>query len=344
MGKNMKNFKLTERQIKLLKIIVEQYINEATPVSSKEVIHDYLKGLSSATIRNEMAHLEKVGLIEKTHTSSGRVPTSLGYEYYRQEILQPSLSVDLKKKLTKIFAKRLTSIETIIDESMDVINETLHLPSIVTTGEINETLVRIDLIPVNTNMAIIIVVTSSGNLTKNTITFNEGKVLNDISTCIRIFNDRLIGSPLEQIPEKINSLKDIIKESVENYEFIMQGLIQKIFDIKYQYHTSVHGTKYLTTQPEFKNDVDKLNQVLDLLDKSSIWQQIAYQQSKTGKTTLITSGEKVGVKELAIATVNVKGNDNSHQISVVGPNRMDYSKIQGILDFLKEELEKKYND
>ncbi|MCQ2957058.1 MAG: heat-inducible transcriptional repressor HrcA [Mycoplasmoidaceae bacterium] len=269
-GKIMKNIKLTDRQIKLLKIIVEQYINEATPISSKEVIHDFFKDLSSATIRNEMAYLEKVGLIEKTHTSSGRVPTSLGYEYYRQEILQPSLTADLKRKLTKIFAKRLTSIETIIDESMAVINETLHLPSIVTTGEINETLVRIDLIPVNTNMAIIIVVTSSGNLTKNTITFNEGKVLNDIATCVRIFNDRLVDTPLDQIPAKIDSLKDIIKDSVENYEFILQGLIQKIFDIKQQYHTSVHGTKYLTTQPEFKNDVDKLNQVLDLLDKTSI--------------------------------------------------------------------------
>ena len=344
MGKNMKNIKLTKRQIDLLKIIVEQYINEATPISSKEVIHDFFKDLSSATIRNEMAYLEKVGLIEKTHTSSGRIPTSLGYEYYRNEILEPSLTVDLRKKLTKIFAKRLTSIETIIDESMAVINETLHLPSIVTTGETNETLKRIDLIPIHKNMAIIIVVTSSANITKNTITFNEGKVLEDISTCIRIFNDRLVDTPLEKLPEKIESIKDIIKNSVENYEFIMQGLVKKIFDIKYQYHTSVHGTKYLTTQPEFKQDVDKLNKVLDLLDKSSIWQQIAYQQSKTGKTTLITSGEKVGAKELAIATVNVKGDKNSHQISVVGPNRMDYSKVQGILDFLKEELEKKYND
>lgn len=340
----MKNIKLTSRQIQLLKIIVEQYINEATPISSKEVIHDFFKDLSSATIRNEMAYLEKVGLIEKTHTSSGRVPTSLGYEFYRKNILQPNLSVDLKKKLTKIFAKRLTSIETIIDESMDVINETLHLPSIVTTGEINETLKRIDLIPIHANMALVLVVTSSGNVTKNTITFNENKVLNDISTCIRIFNDRLIDTPLEQLPEKIESIKDIIKESVENYEFIMQEMIKKMFDIKYQYRTEVHGTKYLTTQPEFKNDVTKLNEILDLLDKTTIWQQIAYSQAKTGKTTLIASAERVGSKDLAIATVNVKGKDNSHQISVVGPNRMDYAKIQGILDFLKEEIEKKYNE
>lgn len=340
----MKNIKLSERQIKLLKIIVEQYISDATPVSSKEVIHTYFKDLSSATIRNEMAYLEKVGLIEKTHTSSGRVPSELGYEYYRQEILQPSLNADIRKKLTKIFAKRITSIETIIDESMAVINETLHLPSIVTTGEINERLVRIDLIPINNNMAIVIVVTSSGNLTKNTITFNESKVLNDIAICIRIFNDRLVDTPLDKIHEKIDSIKDIIKNSVENYEFIFEDLVNKIFNVEHQYRTSVHGTKYLTTQPEFKNDLTRMNQILNLLDETSIWQHIAYTQAKTGKTTLITSGEKIGNKELAIATVNVKGKDNSHQISVVGPKRMDYAKIEGILDFLKQELEKKYHD
>lgn len=340
----MKNIKLTERQLQLLKIIVETYINEVTPVSSKEIITNHFTDLSSATIRNEMAYLEKLNLIEKPHTSGGRIPTKLGYEFYRKEILQPVLNIDLKRKLDKVFAKRLTSIETIINESMSVINETLHLPSIVTTGEINETLKRIDLIPIHANMAIIIVVTSSGNITKNTITFNQDKILNDIATCIRIFNDRLVDTPLEQLQEKIDSIKDIIKDSVENYEFIMQEMIKKIFDIKYQYHTSIHGTRYLTAQPEFKNDTEKLNEILDLLDNTSIWQQIAYTQSKTGKTTLISSGEKVGAKDLAIATVNVKGNDSSHQISVVGPNRMDYSKVQGILDFLKEELEKKYNE
>jgi len=339
----MKEIKITERQQQLLKIIVEEYINNATPISSKEIITRFFTDLSSATIRNEMAVLEKFKLIEKTHVSSGRVPSKLGYEYYRQNILQPILTTDLKHKLAKIFAKRLTSIEAIINESMSVINETLKLPSIVTTSEIKETLKRIDLIPIHSNLAIIIVVTSSGNVTKNTITFNEGKILEDISTCIRIFNDRLVDTPIEELSDKLATIEPVIKQSVENYEFIMQEMIKKIFDVKYQYHTQVHGTKYLTSQPEFK-DINKLNEILDLLDKTTIWQQIAYAQSKTGKTTLIASGEKLGAKDLAIASVNVKGGNNSHQISVVGPNRMNYAKIQGILDFLKEEIEKKYNE
>ena len=339
----MKNIVLTSRQLKLLKLIVEQYINEAIPVSSKRIGNSFFKNLSSATIRNEMANLEKKKLIEKTHTSSGRVPTNEGYKFYQMNILQSNLSEELKHRLQKIFAKRITSIESIIDESMYVINETLHLPSIVTTSEVNEILKRIDLIPIHKNMAIVIVVTSSGSIIKNTITFNDHKMIDDISTCVRIFNDRLIETPLNKINEKIDSIKDLIKRSIENYEFIMQEMITKIFNIKYKFHTKVHGAKYLTTQPEFK-DITKLNKVLDLLDKTNIWQQIAYNQFKNGKTTLITSASKIGVKDLAIASVNVKGKNDFHQISVIGPNRMDYSKIKGVLDFLKENIEKKYHD
>mgnify|MGYP003317029342 CR=1 FL=1 len=96
----MTSFKLTKRQQEILKIIVEQYISEATPISSKEIITKFFTDLSSATIRNEMAILEKYNLIEKTHTSSGRVPTKLGYEYYRSRILEPTLDIDLKRKLS----------------------------------------------------------------------------------------------------------------------------------------------------------------------------------------------------------------------------------------------------
>ena len=147
MANNVK--KLTPRQTKLLKIIVEQYINYATPVSSKEIIERYFKDLSSATIRNEMVVLENAGFITKTHTSSGRVPTDAGYKLYQESILSPSLSSNIKVRLEKIFAKRLSSIESIIEESVSIINETLKLPSIITIKNINETLKRIDLIPLN---------------------------------------------------------------------------------------------------------------------------------------------------------------------------------------------------
>ena len=342
MANNVK--KLTPRQTKLLKIIVEQYINYATPVSSKEIIEKYFKDLSSATIRNEMVALENAGFITKTHTSSGRVPTDAGYKLYQESILSPSLSSNIKARLEKIFAKRLSSIESIIEESVSIINETLKLPSIITIKNINETLKRIDLIPLNKNLAVMLVVTSSGSVSKNTITFNNPRILNDLTTCVRIFNDRSVDTPLVELPKKIESLKPIIQNAVENYEFIMKEMINKIFKFNSTTKTYVKGAKYLTSQPEFK-DVDKLQKVLNLLEDSTIWQQIAYMQSKTGKTTLLTSAEKFGSDhDIAIASIAIKGENNMHQISVVGPKRMDYAKIQAILSFIKQELEKKYHD
>jgi len=339
---NEKN--LTKRQVQILKTIVEQYISNALPISSKEININFLKNLSSATIRNEMAVLERKKLIEKTHTSSGRIPTKWGYEFYQQNILTPYLSSDIKLQLKKIFAKRVVSIENVIDECTSLINESLKLPTIIMTKKNNEILKRIDLIPLHKNLAIILIVTSSGTIVKNTISFKNESIASDLSTCIRIFNDRLIDTKLTDLTAKIEILKPIIKNSVENYEFIMQEMIKKIFkynmnDIK----TSIQGTKYLITQPEFKN-IEKLKKILNLLDNSTIWQQIAYLQTKTGKTTLFTNCESFGANDLMVASTFIKGIDNSHQISIIGPQRMDYAKVKAILEFIKYELEKKYNE
>ena len=79
---------LEERKKKVLKAIVEEYINTAEPVSSNSIVNNYDLNYSSATIRNEMADLEKIGLLEKTHTSSGRVPSEKGYRYYVDELIK----------------------------------------------------------------------------------------------------------------------------------------------------------------------------------------------------------------------------------------------------------------
>lgn len=335
--------KLSQRQIDILKIIVERYISNATPISSKEIQCYFPNDISSATIRNEMGILENNAMIEKTHTSSGRVPTIAGYKFYEENILKPLVSKDMKTKLNRIFAKRLTSIDSIISESVALINETMHLPSVVTTIQEKESLKRIDLIPINKNIAIILIVSSSGEVVKNTISFDTDKILMDISTCIRIFNDRLINTPFDSIMDKVESIKEIIRQQVENYEFVMQEVIIKLFDFESHSKSSVRGTKWLTQQPEFQ-DREKMQNLLNMLEDTNIWNQISYLQEQNGNTTII-HGEQLGFKDLSLACATITGIDNNkHQISVVGPNRMDYAKIKGILDYIKNELEKKYHD
>jgi heat-inducible transcriptional repressor len=261
---------ISERQKKLLQIIIDEYTYSATPVSSKEIIERYMPNVSSATIRNDMASLEKAGLLEKTHTSSGRIPSTNGYKYYETNILKPKLSNNIKSKLERVFAQRDISIDSVIDESVSIINEAFKLPTVITTEQDNELLKRFDLIQIDKHNALILIVTSSGTVNKTNIHLSDKKQLDDIGICIRIFNDRLIDTTIKNVPSKLDSIKEIIRNAVHEYEFCIRQIIEKIFDFnKIPATNKVRGTRFLTTQPEFKN-INQLNKVLTMLEDTNV--------------------------------------------------------------------------
>jgi heat-inducible transcriptional repressor len=236
--------KLTQRQIKLLEVIINAYIASAQPISSKEIINNHMPDISSATIRNEMAQLEKLNLIEKPHTSAGRVPSINGYKYYEENILQPKLSNDIQTRLKKIFAKRDLTIDSVIDQSISIINESLRLPSVITSSQSNELLKRFDFIQIDDKTALVLLVTSSGTVNKTTLLLNDSKQLDDITICIRIFNDRLINTRISDISTKLDAIKKVIRTRVHEYEFCIQQVIDKIFNInKSVVNQNVSGTK-----------------------------------------------------------------------------------------------------
>jgi len=331
--------KFLDRQIKLLEIIINEYTQSALPLGSEYICDKYFKGYSSSTIRNDMALLEKHGLIEKKHTSGGRVPTQKGYEFYNKTILKSVVDNDLKNKLKKIFDKRELSIDTIVDQTVEILKETFKLPLIVSDGQIkSELLKRFDFIQLSEKKALIIIITSSSTILKNEIEFKNNTEFDDISTCIRVFNDRLIDTPISELSQKISSIEPIIRTSVHKYEYCLKQVIEKIFDFKTAtIKTNVHGTSLLAVQPEFQ-DSKKLGKVLSFLEDTNIWKQIALTQSQKGKTTILF-GKEFGVNELAIVNTSINSPNTNKQIAVVGPTRMQYSKVQGILDFIKEELE-----
>jgi heat-inducible transcriptional repressor len=158
--------------------------------------------------------------------------------------LKPKLSINIKRKLEKIFSQRDISIDTVIDQSVSIINESLKLPSVVTTQQTNELLKRFDLIQIDEHTALILLVTSNGTVNKNTIHLNDNKQLDDISVCVRVFNDRLIDTAIKDVSKKIGSIKEIIRSAVHEYDFCIRQIIEKIFDFnRTPTATKVHGTK-----------------------------------------------------------------------------------------------------
>jgi heat-inducible transcriptional repressor len=237
---------LTDRQIKILCAIVEKYINFGTPISSNELINDYFKSFSPATVRNEMFILEKNKLLEKVHTSSGRIPTIDGFKFYESKILKPKLENSVKIKLLEIFKKRNSSVDSIIDQSVQLIGDALQLPSVISLIKKNEKLKRFDVVQINSKSALIIIITSSGDINKTIINFNKKHQIDDISTCVRIFNDRLIDTNMQELKSKIMAIKEIIRKSVNEYEFCIQQLIEKIvtsYKIENDYISTIKGVK-----------------------------------------------------------------------------------------------------
>lgn len=333
---------ITERQKKLLFIIINEYVATATPVGSKKIINKYMKDLSAATIRNDMAALEKEGLLEKVYNSSGRVPSVMGYKYFEKNDIS-SIDEDIEIKLKKIFSNRNFSINDVIDSSVSLINETLKLPSVITQTENDELLKRIDLVPTSKDSALVILITSSGDVFKNIVNLENEKDLKNLSICIRIFNDRLIDCKLSEVMDKVKLLKSLIKEKIINYESSLQNVLEKIFTFDKKIKTNVKGQYNLLSQPEF-NDHNKLLKVLEMLENTTVWEQIAYNQHVRGGSTTITFGESIGIKDLCIASTEISLPNNKTQISIVGPARMDFSNVKGILDFIKNEIEKYWKE
>lgn len=335
--------KITKRQEEILKIIIEEYTNTALPVGSNLIINKYLNSYSSATIRNDMAALEKNNLIIKNYSSSGRIPSAEGYHYYNEYLDGYSINQKIKIKLKDILSKRSFSIDETIEESMRLINDAINLPSVVTKIYDNELLKKIDLVELSEVNALLLIITSSGNLTKKEITIDkELTTMSDVVLCVQIFNERLIDTPLKEIEPKLKVLEKIIREKIKSHEYLIDEIVMKIFNQMSFVKTDVSGSNKLLTQPEY-NDLQKIKKIMDLLEDVSIWKQIAATRRKTGKS-LLTFKEELGIENLAIASTNININDISREISIVGPERLTNAKAAALLDYLKKELETRFKD
>ncbi len=267
----------------------------------------------------------------------GAFPTNKGYNYYTSHLLKSSLNNNIKLKLQKIFNNRSLAIDDIFNQAADVLTDILDLTSIVSNSSDDSVLLKkIDLIPINDNMATVIVVDSNGNVLNKMINLDHNIVLQDLEICINIFNDRLLETPIIQIIDKIKSIMPIIQDQVQNYELLMQTFINSIFNFKTQNNLSYHGRNNIVQNPEF-SDHHKMLKLLTFLENTSIWKQIAAQSINSDKIKII-NGSEVGNNDVSIIANNYNLLGKKIQLAIVGPKRMEYKKIISFLDYISEEV------
>ena len=155
---------LSERKRRILKALAEEYIKTNEPVSSKDIADRYLNNLSSATIRNELASMEEQGIIEKTHTSSGRVPTTLGYQMFIEEIL-PMVKPSAKElnKIKERVVNRINNLGSMVEQTAQALSEACGLPSVVLSGITSKAKIEsIKIFKITNTQCLVVVVTNEG--------------------------------------------------------------------------------------------------------------------------------------------------------------------------------------
>lgn len=326
------------RKEKILKLIIEDFVKNAKPVGSSYLVEAYKLPYASATVRNEMAELEKDGLIEKPHTSGGRVPTSSGYKYYVENLRNEKIDEKYKNKIQSIFSSS-KSLEEVISETCNILSSITNLTSVVIGPNSDaETLANIQIVPLTEKSCSAIFVTDKGYVENKTFILNDNVSMKDVKDCMEMLNKRLVGTKVCDLVEKLENLKPIFKDYVVNYDYLFATLIKTFYEIAKE-RSTFFGKENMLTQPEFKDDVDELKKIFDLFSNPDRLNDLI--SKNEGKMIIDASEITDDLDNLTIITkdIDIEG-DSLGKIAIIGPKRMDYNVVLSMLEYTINELTK----
>lgn len=328
---------LTKRQEKLLKIIVEEYVKSARPVGSN-LICKILK-CSSATVRNEMSYLESIGLLEKTHISSGRVPSEKGYRYYVDNLMEvKKMNGEDVLKLQIIFKNQQLALNDSIKKSLEIISDITSYTTIVLGKASHDNkLKEISVVPTSRDEIVVIAVTDKSNVEHKTVKIDNID-MEDIKKTVKLINDLIIGTPIDEINTKLEfEIKPIIGRYVKEHEIVYNTFYQVFEDFsKNNKNMDISGKNNILKQPEFDN-IDKVKNIFNKFDSGDLIDAI----EENDNDIKIYIGHESNIDDdMTIIKTSYKTDREDGTIAIIGPKRMDYERVVSLLEYIKQNIER----
>ena len=330
---------LDERKKRILQAIVEEYINTAEPVSSGSIARKYGLELSSATIRNEMADLEKVGYIEKQHTSSGRVPSAKGYRLYVDELLNDhNISLAEIKYIQSKLTAKVNEIEDLTKIATSTISEVTHYTTVAIGPKADlQTIEEIKFVLLGTRMLMAVILTDTGIIKETMIKFDQDITEDQVDTLNIIFNNKLKGKPLETIDKPI-------EQYIFNHMNYSLGVIKPIIKqlnkaINEEEKIYLEGANKSFDLPEFKS-LEVARNFIDLIDQKEIVADLLNTGFANDINVYIgNENENEKLKDFSIVTFKHRyKNKDIGTIGIIGPTRMNYSKVISVMKYISKKL------
>ena len=336
------NMELSERKRRILRAIIESYIQSAEPVGSKAIAASIGMEVSSATIRNDMADLEAMGLLEKPHTSAGRIPSPQGYRLYVNELMEEHrLSLQETQRINEALHLKMRELDRVISEAGRVVSQLTNSPSFaLTAGTSRTTIRRFDLLMVERNAFIIVVMTDTNIVRNRLIRLPSDLTEAQLQMLNTLLNTTFTGLTLEEItPELMRVAQHAAGEAYGLISLVVSFAIEVLESLEQRtVHTA--GLSHLLELPEYRS-LDRAQPLMSYLSEDN--DPTRFPVPKDDATRILIGPENVvdALKDTSVVMASYDiGEGMRGVIGVVGPTRMDYAKISARLSYLAEGLSK----
>lgn len=334
---------LSSRKKAILQAIIDEYINSAEPVGSRALSKKDGLGLSSATIRNEMADLEDMGYLIQPHTSAGRIPSDAGYRFYVNSLMKRyRLGLEAIEQLQQELAGRIHRLDRAVKRAGVLASALTDYTTVISTPVAERTEIKkIDLVPLDSATVMLIIVTRTvkSRTVKAALKSDECAAVSDI------LNSRLRGKSADEITyDTIRDIENEICGSLGVDPKLLINVMHYVYEAVSELDDTeiyVENAKSILKYPEYR-DVNKAREMFGLLeDKTKLKQLIASSDSDGVKATIGNENDNEILKDCSLVTVNYTLDGKAvGKIGVIGPKRMDYAKVFASLDFISQEIDR----
>lgn len=326
---------LDERKKLVLQAIIDDYIETAEPVGSRAIARRYNLGVSPATIRNEMADLEETGYLQQPHISAGRIPSDKGYRFYVDVLMQPErVAVDGWESIHARITQKRQEMDALIQETSDMLSLlTEHIAVVVAPSATSCLLRHLQLVPIDPQTILLVMVLEPGLIQNRLLAISEPQTPGEVLRVSHVLNEKLKGLSYRELRPAL--VKDVLEECGQLGAIVVQ-MLQTELALNKTEKMSLSGTIHIFNQPEFR-DIEKAKTLIGALEKRSELFRVLDAISRMGGVQVAIGRENHSntMEDCSVVASSYHmGRSVIGTIGVIGPTRMEYSRVVAVVDLM----------
>jgi len=349
------NKELNEREKNILRYIIQQFILTASPVGSRNITHKYDLGISPATVRNIMSDLEESGYIDHPHTSAGRIPTDKGYRFYVDSLIDiPRLKSAEREFIHRGFEVENVDTGELLRAASVLLSKITKQIACVTYPKIESGIFeKLQIFPITPKRILIVISIKSGYVKTITLELSTEVKPEMLNSLQNLLNERLSDLSLKEIQaSQSERFSDIEEDQKAVVRLFIDSIDKIVKETRKSDKAVITGARNVILQPEFE-DPDKFQSIIELIEDKDIIVHILERSVEAFNDQVFISigseNKNQKLSDYSFITKEYKVGDVTGSLGIIGPKRMEYSKVIAVVDYvtrmlseiLKNELIKK---